>query len=416
MPPKTQNKQNQKPPQPQTQKKRNRKRRVVNNSDAAILPTKASLDSRTLASVEKSLKTVYIGDSKKGQGWQHCRLNPWSAPGGAMLPDSSNTRRLTVDYYSYTDISFTGTASFDLMTVPWMPYNALLKPQSGTTITVSGSNMILGTGSGGIVPSTMPVLAATGMIPINATKASWASSYVDSYLGTGNKSQIAANKARAISMAWRLTYTGQASSAQGTAVVCSVPMRFDDPFNKEVGSVIYHNSDNTVTGSISTASTRRMCMPFDYNIGAALGKDSIMARPEQGLRGLVRHSAPNYLWKDIRSISVQPVLLDSSINMLGSDVQSAIVSNLDANGVYAGKGTVNQGTIWFYDDEWESTVIKLTGVSGSFRFETWFCLEYIPDPDSTFSDFATVAKEINPKMIENTERMAAKMPLAVTSN
>jgi hypothetical protein len=87
-------------------------------------------------------------------------------------------------------------------------------------------------------------------------------------------------------------------------------------------------------------------------------------------------------------------------------------------GSYGTVGTAKFGTVSLMDDDWDSTLIQLDNVQGSFRFETWQCIEFIPVVESLAFDMARKLTTTNEPAIARANQLATMTPLAsaVTKN
>jgi hypothetical protein len=381
---------------------------------------------RTTNSVETALRSLTLTAKPSNKPtpehlmWSTCRLNPWKGGNGALLPDQSGDPRLVNDFYSYTDISLPAAAptTFNLFTVPFLPYNALFLPAtSGAAITLSGSNnSSSGPGAGGARSLTYTTGASNLPVPINFTKSAGTQYYSDRPGIVSPNNYITADKARVSTMGWRLLYTGPANSCQGVVTVTSSPIKNDDIVAKQVGRIQLGSATNTPQAILDCTTTAFKIMPLNLPVYNAQGKDQVIGRPEQGLKGLVRHSGANYLWKEMHE---QPILLtqdNAGANQISGTLQGTVATSQDGAGVFQPNlSTVDYGSINFSDDEWDSTVIQVANATGSFRFETWMCVEYIPTPETAVYDSAKKVQIVNETVVHNTTAVAARQPIAVPS-
>jgi len=158
-------------------------------------------------------------------------------------------------------------------------------------------------------------------------------------------------------------------------------------------------------------------LPVNGNSSISQGsRDMVTARPESGLFGICRHSAPQYEFKDWLDQSVIPVQTING-NLWKDNLVASFAGARDNTGTLAiGRSTVAYGTISFVDDEWESTILNFSGVVGSFRFETWQCVEHIPSATSGYYDLAVKVTTAKPELNQRISANAANAPLANTSN
>jgi hypothetical protein len=377
--------------------------------------------SRTLNEVERALRlsTRPMPQAQKDADmWTACRLAPWNNQHGALIPDGTNDPRIAVDLYAYTDISVDKVTSFNLATLPSLPYAAFIQPKlAGAKYTLTGSNTVPPNSTGGgfytSFTSGTPNNCAT---PINFTKAAGQVTYADNPNLPTKSMYITADKARITSMGWRLVYTGPASTCQGTVTVHANPLRNDDVFPKTVGTIQYYQADMTAANTQDTSAIPVKAYPFtNITLSNAYGKESIMARPEATLHGLCRRSQRVYNWKEI---SEQPYLLintDTANNEINGPANATMTSTWLVGGSYGTVGTAKFGTVSLMDDDWDSTLIQLDNVQGSFRFETWQCIEFIPVVESLAFDMARKLTTTNEAAIARANQLATMTPLASVS-
>lgn len=379
-----------------------------------------SAGARTTDQVQRALASMVVTSTNKEQAnaWTACRLSPWGSNAmAALLPDGSGDPRTVVDHYAYTDITIKEgqKADFTIATLPTLPYNAALRVTTDSTVTVSGSNMIPQppTDGGAYNLEFTGSSAAPCWVPINFTKAAILTNYNDNPTGVANRVYIAADKARITSMGWRLIYTGPANACTGIVTVSSSPVRSDDPIDKSGGRITTFNASGGALTNINTGTNGVKVIPIRLKqLLGTTGKDSISARPEVTLKGLVRHSAPIYNWCDLQEQYSLMVNADSGVNLVTGDVVATMASAQGPSGILADQSTVLYGTINLIDDSWDSTLLQVSGVVGSYRFETWQCVEYIPITESAFYDTAKKVSVANTQIIDQANKQAAQKPIA----
>lgn len=403
------------------QAKGRRKRRPAKAVAIQPGPPKAP-PSRTTASLENSLRTMKISKPMSvGSDWAMCRLQPWNGLHGALMPDGTGDPRIVMDMYSWTDIAITGTANFAIRTLPALPFNAILIPQTTMNASITMSNGLPSTITPTIGQGGMYAYSGTiaGPIPIAATKASTQTHWSDNPALDDPKIFVTANKARITSMGWRLTYTGQASTCTGVVTTTSSPMVIDPIVPKQTGRVRYTVPDGTLGGAVDCGVTALKIVPTYpmFEAFAATGKDSIVLRPEVGARGLVRHSQPTYPFKEIQDQNLVLTIARDGVNQITGDLNALLNVNFPTTGIpVANGGTAVLGSLMMLDDDWDMTTINLTGVNGSYRFEVWTCVEYIPAPSSIMRDIATVSAKANIPLVSSASAAAAKAPVASPVN
>jgi hypothetical protein len=376
--------------------------------------------------VENQLRKMKIGNPKMNDDghWANCRLNPWGMNRHVtMLPDGNSDPRLTMDLYAYTDIAYNGNFSFTIATVPAQPYSAYIYfPTAMPTLTLTGSYAAAGpppgaffgtsTNGGGYQFSGGTVAGV--QLPICFSEWATAYNYTDDPTIVSATSFVNSDKARITSQAWRLVYTGPASACSGVVNVASTPLRLDPIQNKQTGNI---QITNPVTGIINNSNTALRpvpIQPWGYQYNSNANKDTITERPEAGMKGRCKRSNQTFGFKEIYNNPVLPVQQNQNT--------SATIANIGGffNGGYTGvavgnSSTMTWGTYQLLDTDWDSTIITCSNVPGSFRFETWTCIEFIPEAQSLLYHFASAPPAADTNLITKVETIVANAPIATSS-
>jgi len=373
---------------------------------------------RTLATTQNALAKT--SKTTSGSGWVGCRLNPWQAKSSGasnMLPDGSGEHRLVNDFYTYCDINLgTEATDFQIVTLPTLPYTAVFKHITPGALRLSGPFNTNGLPAGNLTGVGMKNLntittATTNLIPICGTQASDAAYYEDNPTAPSRNTYLKADKARITSQGWRLQYTGPSSTCSGIVNVTTSPLHVDPAFPKSAGQLAFTGADG-VSNTFPLATNPVFVQPIALPSTATAPKDAVTLRPETCPRGLVRHADQTFKFTEMFDT---PRLIINS-NNYGSNIVSGNATSpisIGYNGGAVGAAaTATMGTINFLDPSWEHAIISAAGVSGSFRFEMWTCVEYIPEPTSVAYTFSTVSPASNPQAILNTETAVAQQPLA----
>lgn len=375
--------------------------------------------------MRKVLVSRPIGNPSPAADWAMCRLSPWSGSRSGLLPDGSGDPRAVVDFHAFTDITIKQglTTSFNICTLPALPFNAYMffpTALNAGDITISGA-LYDTTGTptvgGGGFWSFNNSIASSSLVPINPTKASIPSAWSDTPSTDDARSYIYADRARVTSFGWRLLYTGPVSTAQGVITVNSAPLKADPPVYKSVGRIQTYTT-TALGGIIDCAASPVRILPTTPRTNAlSSGKDNVTARPEANLHGIVRHNEPIYSWRDVYQQGLYLTQTMDGANQLGGTINSFFAGNYPANSVpVVNGGTCVFGTLNMYDQGWDTTTITCTGVTGSYRFETWMCVEFVPAASSAYYDLARVVKEADTKVVDAVGKKAAQGPLATTAN
>jgi hypothetical protein len=342
-----------------------------------------------------------------------CRMNPWaqalhSTP--AKAPMGSGDATYTTDVWSFCDFSWTGTASFILRTLPTLPVTGTVMALGGAipNATLTGNYV-----RPGVAPNAVPglgfyayngPLAQNIIVPIcNSSTAAR-----DTTFDTAEP-PYQASKARILSQAWKVTYTGPAQTCQGIVQVTSNANAVEDPVEKQTGRISYVSAAG-VAGAVVTDTSvdPMMILPVPpTTFLSTTDKNTIVFRPEAGGRGLVKRNVGNDLWP-MHEIWDQSRLMVTN-NSSGSTLKDNVTATFGAalGQITPGGSTMVQGAIQMFDDTWNSSSIACMNMTGSVRFEVITCYEFAPDAGTVLFDVSSassttaVSKALADKVAQN---------------
>jgi hypothetical protein len=257
------------------------------------------------------------------------------------------------------------------------------------------------------------------LIPTNFTLSSGPGAYADKVGSTVLTPYINSDRVRVTSLGWRLTYTGPVATAAGLITVSSASPTVDDKIVKTRGKVSCTNAFAVAGGYYDTSTTDQAMLVMPYTLVAGTTtKDSIVARPEATLQGIVRRNAPVFSWKDF---SNTPVFLVNPVtgNMLDGALDLATASQYNAAGsMISGDSTTKMGSINVWDTDWDVTTIAVSGINAdaTYRLDTWMCVEYVPTTDSAFYSVAKTVTAGSAETAALLEKHAISSPVASSAN
>lgn len=378
------------------QKKRNVRTKVKRITIGGIKSKPQT--ARTTAGVERALRKRNPRPVlRRMNPYAHCRLSPFTSGGGALLPDGSAGRAIVIDHRAYSTITSGTGAYINLKVTPSFPTPLYVKcastlPNSCTANGVAISQTVTG------LDTTSNWVAATAYTEGNLNPPINPAATVNLPLP-----MFGATKARIISQAWRVIYTGPASTAQGLITINNSPASINEAPMYNEGISILGPNDATVQayaiGSqaelVNVHSLLTAVQPGAYQL------DTVTLRPEMGAQGVLRHSKPTYPFVTYQNNPI--VLMDKSrqLNNGGS-----IVSWNGYNSTYG-------GLLNFWDDGWDPVDIMLSTASGlSYRVEVSTCIEYLVDPSSSISKLTLERPMTDLRTIQMTESAIRGSPIA----
>jgi hypothetical protein len=375
---------------------RNRRRRVRlarNKTNNGQTVAKTVLPVRTLNMVENTLKRKFQPRSQLNgvlANYVRCRLDPFSTGSGAGgTPDSAMVPRIVVDHRDFGTITCGTSGGFQVRLIPNIPCPLVMKPTGAFAgFSVNGVS---------IAACTAPLTVAAsnyGWVPV-VTLAEW-----DAWLTLAAATPAgeipgpySAVKARIVSLAVRIYYTGAASTAAGTVTVTAD--RSVATFPALETTVVIPVNQTTAAGTTNVTTYGSRC---DFGTTTpVLDKTTITERSEVPLRVVPRRLDELKPWLDMPQA---PYLMhDQGVgsSFINTDVNARVTCTA------------------LYDDNFEQAVITFAGLptNAPFRFETAVCVEYQPMPTSAVAKLAKKPETtFDSSVISKTEAGLSKQPLA----
>jgi len=318
------------------------------------------------------------------------------------IPDGSGGKHIAVCLYSLDRISFTGTGAKTalLQLNPWVPVSALMQGSGIVVNGVSYPNQTIG--STFYVPLGIPNIYATSS---NNTIAGAFPTGCDPYQSTSM---------RVVSVVYKIYYTGPVNTCAGAI------RSWENAWTVVSGKQITANTDNPTTGlSLRNTSLAGETTVFS-NIGTCVnfvdGVTSIVpppstltVRPEQGMLISLKHRGEEFKSLGIPS-TYQGIVLGRDTAQQGN---TAIVFDNAVGSIATFKGGVAN-----FDNDWIGQALLLDNVNenASYTLETTFCVEFIPQGNSTMyalaEDVTTKKQNVIDKVEKTLQDTGAAKPLS----
>jgi len=336
-------------------------------------PTGNVRPNNSLQSVQKNLSKVTISRrlpaTTNGRGpifkYLTCRASPFvgGAPDG--IPDALSSAKLVVDHRDYANITVGTSGAFQIRLLPSLPTPVCLKP------VVSG-------GSSGFYINGNPITTSPGTTPTYNTDLcplviikEW-QNYCTS-VANGYQEVLppyAAMKYRIVSVACKITYTGQATTAQGTitATMSRAQYKTDEATRGQTFTYLNVGSGTSVTASNYDT------VPVNTTTANGLFTDtSVTVRADKMLEINLPRNGGDYTWKEMRQVPVYAVDGDEN-------AQRSLFTSTSL-------GTPMPPPTMMFDDDLSACIVDFNGIANNatFRVETALCVEYQPFPDSQFA-------------------------------
>jgi len=297
-----------------------------------------------------------------------CRVNPWMGMKSTGIPDDTDVPRIVVDHRFIQNFTFGSTGIFNIVMLPTFPTCLYAQAASGDTSFIIG----------GVTPSSNVGQAsrffAAGILP------EWSALSVSNLNSGGNYDQagtyLFAVRARIVTMAMRVFYTGSAVQNQGYIKVNRDQFSVSPQASNRATFTVYGGSGTNVGYNVDQIMFCTMNYTPNFQ---TIQPDGYQGRLEHGAYVLVKHNSPKYRWVDVnRNVTLLTDTLDTvaGYNMpLGSASPSTV------------SGT---GHMAFVDQDWSATSVFISGGSTgqTFVVEVIACIEYELDTQSPVSQLA----------------------------
>jgi hypothetical protein len=380
----------------------------------------------------KSMGSTKLQDPRTDFRYITCRLDPFCSQGGLGITDGSNVKKFVVDYRYFTDISLPlNGVAVNLLFTPTLPTSTWIRcPTKGAYSfvdavgnTIANTNMDYNSSTNitsgiGWTPMGYPAeLVSIAQLLPNANSYNCLANPANPY---------GASKARIITMAHKIYYTGQASQASGTITTQDVSATFNEGELTLSTAVV-----NPLVPSLSVALTNTLptpniagyfagtvnTLPYTMTVASStLTNSTVCTRVEAGALIMPKHSGsvePNkYRWTDLHNQPMIPVVF--SVNLFPFGCTTGAVTTTSGPPYTSTMTNVwNNGGFWTLDTDWQFVNAVITGYQpgSTFRVETVFCVEYQTVQGSPFERVTFSAPKDTGAMIA-AQTVADKIPTA----
>jgi hypothetical protein len=398
--------------QPNKKKQRNR-RRSKKQPKVAISTTAAyTLDtvSRNLQRRVRPVMRNKVMPNGIDYAYAHCRLHPFGTATSTGIPDGSNVRRLVFDHKSRSTINCLAAGGvLDIQFIPALPAGALYRsttnPLAGPAsapFTVDGYvvwDYNLANGAGGTAFGSQ---IGWQMGNIYQEYAAWA--LASETTDTAPLQPVPGQRARVVSIGWRIMYVGQPVLASGYYTVTAQPAKFDNQMvqNSQPLSLYQAGVNSSTPGNVYPVnSVYTRLMNFATTPFGAIPQQNTL-RIDQGACGVLRSdtSDHSYLAHTKEGYFIEGTFAPNAAPNIASAID--LIPN------------VSYGTVNFWDDRFDPVTVRIQGMSAntSLIVETVACVEYEVDPTSIMSRVAAPSPPLNTATIQNVGAFLRSQPLA----
>lgn len=321
---------------------------------------------RSLESVEKALSRMTITRGNETKGYLACRYAPFESKSHGV-PDGMGTNLTSRDFYSAFDL-VSDEKGFDCMILPYVPVCAMVTPSVvGGTIKVDGNTFTRGDNWN--FDSNAPRWAPLGGVQMG------------SMTGAPNKPDFTIEQhiasGRIVTVGFRIYYTGQASTCEGTITATSLPIKQDvvETNFRKIAIGLWDGS------SLDYAANTVKCVSLDMKpVSGIVSPDAVIVRPEHGLHGVLKRRVA------ARSHHFKPWWEEGCVMLYdkyGTSSSAAAVGSITDYGPTGGvdgpwtTGRTNIPVVSLVDDDFEAVHLKVrTGAAAKYRLEVITCVQF----------------------------------------
>jgi len=318
------------------------------------------------------------------------------------IPDGNASPKVVIDHRAFADVTVGSSGGFQIrmQPVPNLPtlIQPLAKDNSDRTFAVNGLTIPTGAVTFGQDFWTT-FISPPEWAPYNATNPLGAAA------GDGTAPEIAnpynAVKFRIVSCALRIIYTGTSMNASGVIVVHRnrATYTYGGGLNQSTVSGFY-SSSGTIVPLGPYAARNFFVSRYDLNDSSTIiDRTTQTFRPEVSVLALMTRSSDSYQHYPLYPVKVLP---------LDTATYKPVISSLFNNSPTFSNVPAFVG----YDDDWENTIVMITGAQAgtSFRVELNLCVEYVPAQNSTFQALAKPSKLAKAPALKTAEKKIAQVP------
>lgn len=371
---------------PQTGRRRQPRNRQQNRTRNG----RKNLGTRTAAQTANNLmmpaktKKRIVSSSLYDSMYAKCRLDPFSASGSMGIPDGIAARRIVIDHRSFTTIAVANAASnFDILILPTLPYQAIMRTPTPVNVSIDGSFGVAG--------------AANAWIPINIPPEYLTLARIDPSNFAIGQNPYESMSARIVTVGFKLTYIGKPIDASGTLLASSCPVTFGNPDERVVATI------NGVTYNFAGAVnyTNVNARFIEPSINNSPVNESVFTRVDLGCKGVL---------KTLQPVSTIKQWIPDKVLLVDATTNTPLVNRIASGGLNT------EGAMSFYDERFQPILISATGlgVGTSVLLEVITCMEYFPEPSSTFARLAKSNTKTNDRTIKAVEQVLGSCPAVQT--
>lgn len=346
---------------------------------------------RTINQVEQSLKALSLGmDKTTTSNYLQCRYDPFHTKmSGTKVPDGLGRNLTTRDYLGTYDIVTANTGDTEIMILPTLPMQIAVRPATASaTCLVNGAgvkNSPIAVGG----PNPWTPFSGSGMSIFNSTQAGTNTNYIGA--------------ARMVTVAYRLYYTGPATTCQGIIQADIQPINQDEGPLMNTTPVLFQ--DSVGTNPYSQVNTKYIVVDLPDSVNLS-NKNSVICRPEAGLQGVLIRAVPAeaHLFKAYH---------ETGLALIGKDYSSTaekvgpLYSYFTDNQLPSG---FNYGFISMLDHDFNVTKLRISANDARYRLEIITCAQFEQQLDFPLISITTMAGPRDSKMLAIDDKLNESLP------
>jgi len=335
----------------------------------------------------------YIGTSID-MPYIHCRLNPWGGSGAIGIPDQSDVNRILVDHRYNTTFVVGSSGQFDITILPVFPYSIYVQIPGTDTGALMNTVPLAQNRGNALVAYTTPIPEWSNIaITVNGT-----AGVVDHFVPL-----FGAVRARLVTMAFRVIYTGSSVSNSGYIVVNRDNWSFGPPAPNGIAfSILPSNSGSNYVYGVGQVMIRPLNYVPSFSI---VKKDGYQGRLDQGCYALLKHASPIYEWQEVTD----------NVTYLTTSSQNNYAYGMSLGSTPQPNNMGTTAPLCFGDPAWSAASIAITGATPgqTFLVEIISCVEYEVDSSSQLAQLGTQPK-VNLRSLDIAAQQARKQTAAAS--
>lgn len=319
---------------------------------------------RTTNQVQTALASGRKKSKKISNDYLACRYDPLAGHKLTGIPDGMGEYLEIRDFKSTFLLS--GTGGLNVVIMPTLPNPILLSRLSNDhTWSINGVNVV-----SAIVGPSVP----TWQMALGQSQAPMSANW-NQLIGSSD----GITNARIITVGYRLSYVGAASTCNGYTVATPIPIGLDAGPTTNTAAITFTKSDATTPLVQAAQTVRKVVIDLDLPTSSAPVRNSVIARPELGMQGVLKRRvlAQDHTFKPFWEA---PCYLDPGVFADSAATTSWLLQPVTAP---AGVGAIGYPTVTVLDHDFNAECLSIQTMDGqdtAMLLEIVTCVQFSHAP------------------------------------